>query len=126
MSRSLLSAAQLMLHVSSLEPGSETTSQQCYWLPVRQQADYTAARLTHQSLSGQATADDISLIFDTGRHLLQLTSDITCHSIHKQCAWNRVYPFNVRYEQFKQLLTTFLHCVHEKTAPLSMLKNFQN
>ena len=72
-------------HVLSPELDDATMLHLCYvsckWLPVRWRVEYKVACLVHQSLSGQAPVyltNDISLITDSGRHLLQSASARTC------------------------------------------------
>ena len=80
------------------------------------------SRAVHRSLSGLATtylADDINLVADSDRRLLQSTADMTCRSTYTRHLWRQefhcecgtIYRLSC-YGQFRRQLTTFLSVIN--------------
>jgi len=105
---------------------------QLHWLDVQRRMEYRVVGLVHQSLSGLAPAylaDDVNLITDSGRHLLQSAVNRTCvfprtHNTFDDNSftaddgprvWNNL-PSQLRqdisYGQVKRQLKTFLFVIN--------------
>ena len=104
---------------------------QLHWLLARQRVDYKVAYLVHQSLSGHAPrylANNINLVANSGRCLLQSAYDRTCavprtytSSSDKifSISGNVLLPClqqDISYGQFKRQLKTFLFRSYTATA----------